>query len=61
MVASLMGGYPFGRSLAFVFGTYLAILLAYACYRRLVQRVRVTRAKRTRQQVEVAVVEGRER
>ena len=28
------GGYPFGRSLASVIGTYVAILLAYACYRR---------------------------
>lgn len=59
-VASRMGGYSLGHALAFVFGTYLGILLAYACYRRLGQRVRLARAKRTRQQVAGASVEGRE-
>jgi hypothetical protein len=39
------GGYHFGFTLLVVVGAYVALLLAYVCYRRAAQKVRVARVK----------------
>jgi len=43
-VVSMIGGYRFGASLLVTFGAYMVILLAYACPRRIVQKMRIARA-----------------
>jgi len=43
---SCTAGYHFGTTLIAVFSVYAAILLAYACWRRIVQRLRVARARK---------------
>lgn len=44
-VVSASGGYHFGFTLLVVVGAYVALLLAYVCYRWAAQKVRVARVK----------------
>jgi hypothetical protein len=45
-VVSAMGGYRYGASLLATVGGYVVILLAYACSRRIVQKIRSARVRK---------------
>ncbi|HUE20149.1 MAG TPA: hypothetical protein VMQ86_00615 [Bryobacteraceae bacterium] len=46
-VISDMGGYHFGPTLLAVVDIYVMVLLMYACFRRITQKVRVARAQKS--------------